>query len=126
MAVASSPRLRAAVIEVNGLRLFARHGVMEQERVVGNTFEVSVALRYPIDEAMRTDRVEATLNYAEAVDVIKEVMAVPSQLLEHVAGRLLDALTSRWPAIEGGCITVRKLTPPIPAQLRDVAVKIEW
>ncbi len=35
-------------IEVNGLRLFARHGVYEEERVNGNTFELSVHLVYPI------------------------------------------------------------------------------
>ena len=113
-------------IEVNGLRLFARHGVLDQERRVGNTFEVTLHLRYPISEAMLTDDVASTLNYAEVVDVVKEVMTTPSRLLERVAYRIYETLLHRWPDIEGGSITVRKLTPPIPAQLKDVAITIEW
>ena len=67
-------------VEVNGLRLFAHHGVGEQERKVGNLFEVTVHLRYPADGAIADDRLEDTLNYAEAVAVVREVMTVPSQL----------------------------------------------
>ena len=113
-------------IEVNGLRLHARHGVMPQERRVGNLFEVTVHLGYPIEAAMKDDSVEHTLNYAEVVDLVKEVMATPSQLLERVAYRLYEAVTTKWPSITDGCVSVRKITPPIPAQLKDVAVTIEW
>lgn len=113
-------------MEINGLRLFARHGVMEQERITGNIFQLDIHLRYPMDEALKNDRLEGTLNYAEAVEVAREVMATPSALLEHVAMRLKTALTGRFPLIAGGKIRVAKLTPPIPAELDSVAVTIEW
>ncbi|MEZ3466670.1 dihydroneopterin aldolase [Muribaculum intestinale] len=113
-------------VEVNGLRLFARHGVGEQERKVGNLFEVTVHLRYPADGAIADDRLEDTLNYAEAVAVVREVMTVPSQLLEHVAGRLRTALTRRFPLIAGGMIRVAKLVPPFAADIDSVAVVLRW
>lgn len=113
-------------IEINGLKLFARHGVYDFEREKGNTFEVTVHLRYPIESAMESDDLGHTLNYAEAVEVIKQVMDIPSQLLEHVVKRLHDTLTQKYPLVSGGMIRVAKLNPPIPADMQDVAVKIEW
>lgn len=113
-------------IEINGLRLFGRHGVMPQERAVGNIFEVTAHLRYPIFEAAATDALGSTLNYAEVVEVIMREMRTPSALLEHVASRIRLALLEAFPLIEGGMIRVAKTAPPIPCQLADVAVRIEW
>lgn len=53
-------------VEINGLRIFARHGVLPQERQVGNLFEVSAHLVYPMDRALEHDDLGGTLNYAEA------------------------------------------------------------
>lgn len=113
-------------IEINGLKLFARHGVYEFERTNGNTFDVTVHLHYPIEDAMNSDDLSKTLNYADAVEVIRKVMETPSDLLEHVVQRLYLALTETYPLVTGGKIRVAKLNPPIPAEMQDVAVKIEW
>lgn len=113
-------------VEINGLRIFAHHGVLSQERQVGNIFEVTAHIVYPMGDAMVYDKLDGTLNYAEAVEVIEDVMSTPSALLENVAMRIKTALTGRFPLIEGGYIRVAKITPPIAAELDSVAVKIEW
>lgn len=114
-------------ILVRGLRLFARHGVMPQERVVGNEFVVDVELLYPAADAVEHDRLEATVNYAEVVEVVKAQMAVPSQLIEHVAGRIAGALRLRWPLLKGGRVKVSKPAPPIPGvTLDEVAVELRF
>ncbi|MCM1077717.1 MAG: dihydroneopterin aldolase [Bacteroides sp.] len=113
-------------IEINGLRLFARHGVFDEERINGNTFELTVHLQYPIGQAMMTDDVNDTLNYADAIEVIRREMETPSKLLEHVVKRIHDALVSKYPAIESGMIELTKLNPPIPYDIAGTAVKIEW
>lgn len=111
-------------IEINRMSLYARHGVMAQERRVGNRFEVTARLRYPLADA---DDISSTLNYAEAAEVIREVMAEPSDLLETVVTRLKEALVSRFPAIKGGTVKVAKLTPPIPGfEAGSVAVRLDW
>lgn len=114
-------------VEVNGLKLFARHGVFEQERTVGNKFEVTLRATYPMERAMTLDDLDGTLNYAEAVGIIKEQMAIPAALLEHVAWRIKEALCRRFPLIESGEVRIAKLAPPIPAaELDSVAVTITW
>ncbi|MDE6860968.1 MAG: dihydroneopterin aldolase [Duncaniella sp.] len=113
-------------IEINGLILFARHGVFAQERELGNKFEVTVHLQYPIDCAMQSDDLNETINYAEVVDLIQDVMEHPSKLLENVVFRLHSAIINRYPSVSGGSIKVAKLNPPIPAAMQDVAVKINF
>ena len=107
-----------ATIEIDGLRVWARHGVLPQERAVGNEFEISVAFDYPPAlKAVETDAVEDTLNYATVIEIIQEVMATPSALIEHVAGRIKDAVLGRFPEITSGRITVSKIAPPVSAQI---------
>lgn len=118
--------MMTGTIEINGLRLTARHGVLPQERVVGNVFEVTVHLRYSICRAMEHDTLEDTVNYAEVVEIVRDVMSVPSLLLEHVVWRIREAILARYPAVQGGLIRLAKLTPPIPAEMKDVAVRVEW
>lgn len=115
------------VIEINGLRCYARHGVMEQERIVGNEFEVTVHLNLEHCAAVDTDDLDATVNYAQVCAVISEVMSEPSLLLEHVCGRLRDAIACRFPQVHGGMVRVAKIVPPIPSvRLQSVAVTLTW
>lgn len=114
-------------VEVSRLRLYCYHGVMAQERKVGNEFEVSLRLDYPAHDAVDNDNLDATLNYAEVCDEVKDVMSQPSALLEHVAGRMKRRLLDRFPKISGGWIRIAKLAPPIPnVQLDSVAVELRW
>lgn len=115
-----------ATIEVNGLRITAHHGVMEQERVVGNEFEVTVHLTADVMEALTEDSIEATINYAEVVEIITLMMKHPVSLLEHAAYQIRRALTAAYPNITSGMVRVAKITPPIPAQMDSVAVTLRW
>jgi dihydroneopterin aldolase len=111
-------------IEVNGLRLYARHGVLPQEQKVGNLFEVSVRVDYPF--SLDSDNLNDTLSYVEIINLVNAEMEIPSKLLEHVAGRIYHALIGRWQEIAGGKISIRKLTPPISAEVSSVGVTLEW
>lgn len=115
-------------IAVDRLRLRACHGVSHQERNVGNDFEVSVSLDYPPAlEAAATDDLTFTVNYADLVDIVKEQMATPSQLLENVAHRIRAALVARYPRCRSGRVVVTKLLPPIPStSLAGATVTLSW
>lgn len=116
-----------AFIEVDDLRIMAYHGVNPQERIVGNMFEISLKLEYPDAlQAMSSDRVEDTINYARVVEIVREVMAVPSDLIEHVVGRIHAALMTEYPAIAGGIITVSKLAPPVPSEMAAARFTLQF
>lgn len=113
-------------IEINGLKVFANHGVLAQERMVGNAFEVSLRLDYDFAEAAAADDVNLTVNYAEVADEVRRCMAVPCNLLEAAAWNIRSALLGRWPSIKAGRITVLKLHPPFTVPVASVGVTVEW
>ncbi len=115
-------------IEVNRLRIRAYHGVYEQERNVGNDFEVSLSVNYPpAIRAVDTDDIGSTLDYAELISIIRDEMAIPSALIEHVAGRIRNAVMTRFPEVSGGAVRVSKLMPPVPGvELGETAVVLVW
>lgn len=113
-------------ITLNRMKFYAYHGVMEQERIVGNDFNVTVQVHYPIERAAESDNLADTLNYAAVYDIVATEMATPSQLLEHVGGRIVRSLCKQFPLIAGGSVTVEKLTPPFKCQMESVAVTLEF
>lgn len=114
------------IIEVKGLEFYAYHGVADQERVLGNMFRVDVRLTVNLADAMKSDDIADTLNYAIVADIVKREMGVPSRLLENVAWRIRRAVTERFDCIVAGCVKVAKLTPPIPYNVEEVSVTTSW
>ena len=113
-------------IEIRGLEIWARHGVLDQERKVGNTFRVDVILTADLSRAMISDNVDDTINYAKVIEIIKGEMEKPSLLLEHVVWRMKNTLIDLFPAIKGGKITLSKLTPPVTCEVKSVGISTEW
>ena len=116
-------------VQINKLRLHANHGVFDQERLVGNLFEVTVILNIPYQtakEAFERDWLSGAVNYADVASVIKDVMAIPSCLLENVAHRLRLSITEQFLTDKCGTITIAKLTPPVTAQMESAAITLTW
>lgn len=100
-------------IELRNLTFHARHGVLPEERLLGNTFTVDITLETDISQAVATDELSGTINYAEAYEVIKQEMEIPSQLLEHVCSRIGSALLHRFSTLQRIIVRIAKHNPPI-------------
>ena len=105
--------LSDAQIMLRGLTFFAFHGVLLEERQQGNRFVVDLVLEADISRAVCTDNLDDTVNYAEVYEVVRREMAVPSQLLEHVCGRIAEALLATFDALQRVSVCVVKKNPPI-------------
>lgn len=110
---------------LRNLRFHAYHGVLEQERIVGNDYEVSVRMSYDMRRAIASDDVANALNYAEAYEVIKRVMMQPSRLIERVAWRIAKALLDEFPMARNAEVTLVKLNPPMGADCDGAEVRIK-
>ena len=106
----------------------AFHGVMEQERRVGNDFEVTAEIVYPFEKALDSDDLHDTADYSQLYALIEREMAVPSQLLEHVAGRIIRAIKKEFPAATAGEISITKLHPPFKCDMPcgGATVTVKW
>ena len=111
-------------IILNKLRFRAFHGVLPQERLVGGDFVVTLRISYPWQQAMTTDDVADTLDYAAVYTVVKNEMAQPSQLLEHVAGRIVKTLFRQFPTITSIDLWLTKMVPPMGAECEGAGVEL--
>ena len=82
------------------MRFFAHHGCFHEEKVIGNHFVVDFEAWTDTRAASESDALEDTLNYQIIFDIVKEEMAVSSNLLEHVCGRILRRFRAAFPAVE--------------------------
>ncbi|GHS93867.1 7,8-dihydroneopterin aldolase [Bacteroidia bacterium] len=112
-------------IELKNMVFHARHGVLEQEKKVGNTFTVSLKLYLDLSIAGQSDHLKDTLNYAEVFEIVKKEMAVPSNLLEHAASRIIQAIKQAFPQIVKIQIRLAKMRPPVNGEMGEAVVVIE-
>lgn len=112
-------------IILKDIRIFAHHGVLPQERAVGAYFTLNLRIQTDFSRALATDDLAGTISYADAFEVVKAEMAVPSQLLEHVAGRICQALFDRFPAAEAIHLELLKENPPMGADCAGAGISLD-
>lgn len=100
-------------LELEGMVFRANHGCLERERVAGNEFVVDFRGEMDMSAVVESDRLSDAVNYALIHEVVAEEMAKPSDLLEHVAGRIVKALKDRFPEFERFSVRVSKKRPPV-------------
>jgi dihydroneopterin aldolase len=116
--------LKESYICLHNLRFHAYHGVLPQERVVGNDYTVSLRISYDVSEAMKSDRIEDTLNYAEVYELVKQEMYMQSDLIEHVAYRIGQHLADAFPQIREIFVSITKHNPPLGADCDGSGVEL--
>ena len=104
--------MRKFTIRLESLRFYSKIGVAEQERLIGNEFEVDVKLIFDADNFIYED-LSTSVNYAEIYDLIKSEMEKDCMLLESVAISIATEIEKKWPKVEESYIKIRKVHPPI-------------
>ena len=117
-------KLAAGYIRLRQVRFHAFHGVMPLERQVGADFLLDLRVGYPLEQAMQSDEVADTLNYAVLYDLVAREMQLPSQLLEHVAGRIAASIGQTFPQVTSIDLELTKLNPPMGADCEGASVEI--
>lgn len=100
----------------------AYHGLLEQERLVGNTYTVDLKIHADFSRAALSDNVEDTVNYASVYEVVKQEMRTPSNLIEHVARRIVRQVHAAFPLVERVEIRLAKKNPPFGGDIKEAAV----
>lgn len=97
------------IVELEGLEIFGRHGVLEDERRDGRNFFYDISLE--VSEAALSDRLEDAVDYRDVAACVQEVSdGRQFQLIEALAGAVADAIAERFP-VEHVRVRVRKPDP---------------
>ena len=108
-------KITEQTITLDSLRFYAYHGAEPQEAIVGAWYTVDVCITADVTDAIQSDNLSGTINYAQVAEVIKQQMLIRSALLEHVAGRIAKTLLDGFPAIKALTVKVCKENPPVCA-----------
>lgn len=100
-------------LEIRNIECHAFHGCLPAEAVIGGRFSVSVVFEGDFSTSMQSDALESTVDYVEVHRLVREQMAIPARLIEHVAHRLLNTLLSAFPMVKSITVEITKYNPPV-------------
>jgi len=113
-------------INIKNLEIFAKHGVLPEEKMHGQIFVISASLFVDLRNAGITDDLAKTIDYGEICRVIKTFIKRNSfNLIETMAERLAERLLIDNPSLQSIWLEIRKPNAPIPMSLESVSVEIE-
>ena len=112
-------------IEVNGIKIYAFHGCLPEETKIGGHYLVDVHMVTNFQKAAEEDALEDTIDYVDVNHIVKEEMAIPSKLIEHVGLRIFNRIKKEVQNIDKLKIKVVKICPPINGDVENVAIIIE-
>ena len=112
------------LITVEGIRVFAYHGHLPEEAVLGGHFIVNVWVEADTVEVEKTDDLKHTVDYVKIIAIVKEQMAIRSDMIEHPAKRIVDAILT-LNKVQKVTVELEKVLPPIDATFDKISVTSE-
>ena len=112
------------IIEIEGMEFYAYHGHYKEEQIVGNRFLIDLKMTVDCGLAADTDDIKNAVNYQTAYKLIKAEMKKKSNLLENIAGRILDSLYEKMTNIQTATVKVSKLNPPMGGKIKNVSITL--
>lgn len=115
----------AVEVELRGLSLFTHHGVSDAEQELGQRLVIDVSFDVPDCDAVLTDRIEDTIDYAEVADLVALAATERSyRTLERLANVIGERLAERYGS-ESVRVRAAKAEPPLAYAVEEVAVEVE-
>lgn len=113
-----------ATIEIVGLSLYTHHGVTAAEREVGQRLVLDVRFEVGEPDALVTDRVEDTVDYAEVCQLVALISQQRSyKTLERLCAVIADRLAAQFGA-DSVYVKAAKPEPPLPLPVEEVSVEV--
>lgn len=112
------------LIEVRGIRARGHHGVLESERINGQTFIADIVLAVDTQQAAGSDALADTVDYSQVAQAVHaELMGDPVDLIEKLADRIA-ARCLAFPGVQAVEIALHKPQAPVGVPAEDVILRI--
>jgi 7,8-dihydroneopterin aldolase/epimerase/oxygenase len=111
-------------VSLHGLRVRGFHGVLPEERTMGQLFVADVGLELDTAAAAAADDIDLTVDYAVLAHQLAEIIGgEPVTLIETLAQRLAEVCLA-YPIVDAVEVTVHKPDAPVGLPVSDVLVRI--
>jgi dihydroneopterin aldolase len=114
----------SAEIEIRGLSIYTHHGVTDAEQEIGQRLEFDISFDVPDCDALLTDRLEDTVDYAQVCDIVALAATERSyRTLERLCQVVGERLMERYGS-ESVRVRAAKPEPPLPLAIQEIAVEV--
>ncbi len=113
-------------IQVKNIRIYANHGCLKEETLIGSEYRVDVSVKADLKKASLSDSLSHTVDYVRINHIVKEEMKIPSKLLEQVAHRILQRVFDEIPIVWRAKVRVSKINPPIGGDVEMVSINLAY
>ena len=112
-------------IRVTGIKAFGYHGVLPHEATEGQDFIVDLLITLDLRAVSLTDDLQETINYADLAQIAHDnIVGERVQLIERLAGRIAEEISSAYSQITSVSVTVHKPHAPVTVDFEDISVTI--
>ena len=112
-------------IILKNIRIFSYHGCLVEESKIGSNYRVDLEIETDLSKSELSDDLNDTVDYVLLNQIVVDEMAIRSNLLEHVARRIIDSSMSKIASLSFIKVAVSKLNPPIGGDVEEVTIEIE-
>ncbi len=112
------------LIYVSGIKVYANHGCLREETLIGGHYIVNITLETDFGLAADTDDLSQTIDYVKVNEIVKAEMAIPSKLIEHVGKRIYDHVKRVFLTCSKLEVHIIKISPPINGDVDSVSIKL--
>lgn len=113
-------------VGLEGVQFKAAIGLYPEEKILGNNFLVDFEVAFKNSKQPDTQSIEDTINYSTLYKILEMEFAQTTDLLETVAQDILDQTLLAYPFLRSIKIKIKKLNPPINAQIANAFVALNY
>ncbi len=108
-------------IILKGMQFYGFHGANAEEKALGQTYLVDLAVELDLTKPGQSDQLEDTVSYTHLYRAVRTVIEDESKnLLEGIANSIASRILSEQP-VTSVQVTVKKPRPPMKGSVVDYA-----
>ena len=112
-------------LELKGMKFHAFIGHFDEEKQIGNKFNVDIQLAVDCTKPAKTDKLKDAVDYVEVYKTIKKEMQKKCNLVENVAERVKSSIFEKFPEVQGLTLKITKLSPKIGGMIDEMSIIVD-
>ena len=113
-----------SLITVEGIRVYAYHGHLPEEAILGGHFIINVWVETDTSQVEVSDNLKDTVDYVKLIEIVKNQMEIRAAMIEVPAKRIVDAIL-HLNKVQKVKVEVEKVLPPINATFDKISVTVK-
>ena len=113
------------IIKLKNIRAYSYHGCLIEEGKIGSDYTINLEVKTDLRKSSISDDLKDTVDYVLLNRIVVEEMAIRSDLLEHVAHRIITRIFQEITEVSRIIVAVSKLNPPIGGDVEAVTIEME-